>query len=135
MPLLFEEIVTAHEAGVPLHLFVDRSQELGHAERALIEEVIRVGVEVTIGTSVAGQRYIAHEKGYTTAEGECWEGSVNFSESGWLQTNTAFQFKSLEWRDMTIASFNAAVAYAWTSEREWQLMKSQPAAAIAPEAT
>jgi hypothetical protein len=124
---LVNAIISAHTKGVPLHLYVDRSQEVTRKMRLAIERIVAAGVETTIGTSPAGQRFIAHEKGLTTTDGDCWEGSVNFSDSGWEQVNTAFQFNSPEWRDMTITAFNRAVKFAWTRERRFQLMKEPPA--------
>lgn len=123
---LAEDIIAAHQKGVPMHLYLDRSQEVGTYEKPLVEKVVAAGVEVTIGTSPAGTKYIAHEKGGCTADGDCFEGSTNFSDSAWEQVNTLLQFNSPEWAQMTVDAFNRAVVYAWTSERSLQLMSTQP---------
>src|ERR1035441_9385443 len=124
---LAEDIIAAHEKGVPMHLYLDRSQEVGTYEKPLVEKVVQAGVEVTIGTSPAGSKFIAHEKGGCTAGGECFEGSTNFSDSAWEQVNTLLTFDSMEWAQMTVEAFNRAVAYAWASEKNLQLMSEQPA--------
>jgi hypothetical protein len=113
-----------------MHLYLDHSQEIGHFEKPLVERVAQAGVEVTVGTSPAGSQYIAHEKGWTTADGDCGEGSTNFSQSAWLQANTMLQFISSPWRDLTIQAFNTAVEFAWTQEPKLQVMSKQPSPSV-----
>ena len=127
MSALAEAVIKAN-ASAPQHLYVDRSQCQENAEQAvLVRKVIAAGVEVTIGTSPAGAEFIAHSKSYFAANGDCWEGSWNFSESASHQVNTAFQFNSPEWRTMMVSAFNRDVQYAWTNQRAAQLMSQPPA--------
>lgn len=124
---LVDEIIAAHQAGVPIHMYVDHSQSVSHTQAAVVGRLATAGVEVTIGTSWEGKGYIAHEKGYATADGDCWEGSTNFSQTAWDQINTAMQFNSPEYRDNLKATFQHAVEYAWTNERSYQVMQAPPA--------
>jgi hypothetical protein len=130
LPGAIDHLLSAHERGVPLHLYLDHSQSRGKSEMPLVQRLVDAGIEVTIGTSTSGSRYICHTKGLVTDSSsgpQCWEGSVNFSTSGWLQVNTANQFTSAAWRDHFVAQFNTLVKYAWTDERDEQLMSQPPA--------
>jgi hypothetical protein len=131
-----DEIIAAHRAGVPLHLYLDHSQSTGKAEQPVVASMVQAGVEVTIGTSTSGTAYICHTKGLVTdAAGgpQCWEGSVNFSRSGWLQVNTAMNFADSRWRDRFVAQFNTLRHFAWTQERDLQVMPGPPADMSAAE--
>jgi hypothetical protein len=127
---LAEAVIEANKTA-PQHLYIDHSQCEDEDQLVLVKEMVAAGVEVTIGTSPAGEGFIAHTKAFVDKLGNCWEGSTNFSESAWQQVNTAFQFVSPEWRDMMIAAFNRDVAYAWTNEARFQLMAAQPTLATA----
>ncbi|RDI65620.1 phospholipase D-like domain-containing protein [Nocardia pseudobrasiliensis] len=130
LPGAIDELLAAHGKGVRLHLYLDHTQSAGATERPLVQRLVDAGIEVTIGTSTSGSKYICHTKGFVTdaASGpQCWEGSVNFSTSGWLQVNTAMQFSSRPWRDHFVAQFDTLVAYAWREERTLQLMPEPPA--------
>lgn len=111
----------------PQHVYMDRSQYDENLEqKTLAKQLVAEGVEVTIGTSPAGADYIAHTKAWFRADGLCWEGSLNFSESAWYQVNTAFCFLCPAWRDMMLAAFHRDVAYAWEHERRYQVMSKPP---------
>lgn len=127
MSALAQDIIAAHKNGVLLHLYVDKSQTDSAEQLTVVKSLVEAGVETTIGTAPTGRSYIAHEKGYATSGGDCWEGSVNFSDEAWEQVNTALQFHSPQWRDMTIAAFNRDVQFAWSNERAYQLMGAPPA--------
>jgi len=112
-----------------IHIYLDLSQSRGTAEKPQVQRLIDAGVEVTIGTSPAGLSFITHTKGIVcndTPVPWCWEGSVNFSESGWMQVNTAMVFNDKTWRDNFVAQFDTLRDYAWTNERADQLMKAPP---------
>jgi len=133
LPDMIHDLLTAHQKGVPLHLYLDYSQyESGKTtEDPLVQQLVKAGVEVTIGTSPAGTEYICHTKGIVSdaAKGGalwCWEGSVNFSLSAWHQVNTAMTFSSQEWRDQFVAQFEALVNFAWAYEPKFQIMSSPP---------
>ncbi|WP_280466205.1 phospholipase D-like domain-containing protein [Nocardia brasiliensis] len=125
-----DSLIAAHWRGVALHLYLDHTQSAGHTQRPIVRQLVDAGIEVTIGTSTSGRKYICHTKGLvvdTPAGPQCWEGSVNFSTSGWLQVNTAINFGSAAWRDHFVAQFNTLRHYAWTEERDLQLMPAPPA--------
>ena len=130
MKALTDECIAAHQAGVKLHIALDRSQEVGTYEKPEVERLVAAGVETTIATSYAGSKFIAHEKGLFTAAGECWEGSTNFSSSAWQQINTALQFDSSPYVEMQVASFNREIQYAWANEKQFQLMSSESAVSL-----
>ena len=129
---MINDLIAAHKAGIPLHIYLDHSQEVGKVEKPLVQQLVSAGVEVTIGTSPAGSQYICHTKGMVSdpaANGGslwCWEGSTNFSLSAWSQVNTALVFASQQWRDEFVAQFEALVEYAWTNERSMQVMSAPP---------
>jgi hypothetical protein len=102
---MINEIIANSKAGDPIHIYLDWSQSKGAAEAVQIKRLIDAGVEVTIGTSPEGTSYITHTKGIVCDDNPplCWEGSVNFSASGWLQVNTAMVFASEDWRDQFVA--------------------------------
>ncbi len=133
-----DELITAHNNGVPLHLYLDHSQSIDRSEKPLLSQLVDAGVEVTIGTSTAGSAYICHTKGFAVdASGgpQCWEGSVNFSTTGWQQVNTAMNFSNATWRDHFVAQFTTLRNYAWSQERDLQLMSLPPAGVGAPESS
>lgn len=131
-PPLINGLLTAHQAGVPLHVYADRRQSATPKQRVAVERLADAGVEITIGTSDAGGRYIAHTKGLVVLDDFeptgpwCWSGSANFSEPSFSQVNDVFVFHSQPWADRFIDRFKRLRKYAWTSERRWQLMKEPP---------
>jgi phosphatidylserine/phosphatidylglycerophosphate/cardiolipin synthase-like enzyme len=132
LPDMIQDLLKAHTQGIPLHLYLDHSQSTGPAEKPLLQQLVKAGVEVTIGTSPAGSQFICHTKGIVSdaAPGGgtlwCWEGSTNFSLSAWQQVNTALVFASPQWRDEFVAQFEALRAFAWSQERSLQLMSAPP---------
>jgi hypothetical protein len=126
---MIDEILKNNSSGAPYHIYLDLSQSTGSAEKPQIARLVEAGIEVTVGTSPAGTSYITHTKGVTCADLPvpwCWEGSVNFSASGWLQVNTAMFFHSQEWHAAFVAQFDSLRDYAWTNLRGSQLMKEPP---------
>jgi hypothetical protein len=129
---MINDLIAAHKAGIPLHIYLDHSQSIEKVEQPLVQQLVSAGVEVTIGTSPAGSQYICHTKGMVSdpaANGGalwCWEGSTNFSLSAWKQVNTALVFASQQWRDEFVAQFQGLVNFAWTNEKSMQLMSSPP---------
>jgi hypothetical protein len=100
-----------------------------------VKKLIAGGVEVTIGTSTAGTQYICHTKGIVcddTPVPWCWEGSTNFSLSAWKQVNTALFFHSQAYRDAFVNQFLHLRYFAWTRERDLQLMTAPPPGALTP---
>jgi hypothetical protein len=126
---MIDEIIANSQGGDPIHIYLDLSQSSGADEMPQLKRLVAAGVEVTLGTSPAGTSYITHTKGLVCNDTPplCWEGSVNFSASGWLQVNTAMVFFSPEWRDQFVQQFNTLRDYAWSNLRSKQLMKNPPA--------
>jgi len=142
LPDMINELLAAHKNGVPLHLYLDHTQAAGTTEKPLVQKLVDAGVEVTIGTSPAGSRFICHTKGIVSDAAKsggavwCWEGSTNFSLGAWEQVNTALVFASQPWRDEFVAQFEALRDYAWANERAMQMMKKPPAdLSMAPAAS
>jgi hypothetical protein len=120
------ELLEAHAAGIPIHIYLDQSQSEGTAEKLQVARLVQAGMDVTIGTSPAGAAYICHTKGMVVldkpARPYCWSGSVNFSAAGWKQVNTVETFRSRIWADHFLQQFNTLKAFAWTHERKFQLL-------------
>jgi hypothetical protein len=132
---MIDEIIANNTADGPIHIYLDYSQSTGKAEAPQVQKLVDGGVEVTIGTSTAGSKYICHTKGIVCDDKPdpwCWEGSVNFSQGGWLQVNTALFFHSQPYRDAFVSQFNHLRYFAWTQERDKQVMKTPPQGALAP---
>jgi hypothetical protein len=126
---MIDEIIKNSTGGAPIHIYLDLSQSSGAEEKPEVARLVAAGVEVTLGTSPAGTSYITHTKGVTCSDVPqpwCWEGSVNFSASGWLQVNTAMFFHSQPWHQAFVAQFDQLRDYAWTNLRSVQLMKEPP---------
>ncbi len=126
---MFDEIINNDQGDAPIHIYLDLSQSRGAYEKPQVQRLVDAGVEVTVGTSPSGTSYITHTKGIVCNDPPvpwCWEGSVNFSASGWLQVNTALFFHNATWRDEFVKQFVALRDYAWTNERASQLMTSPP---------
>lgn len=117
---LVDEVIAAQKAGIPMHLYLDHTQSAGVMERGQVARLAAAGCDVTIGTSTTGTRYICHTKGMVVGD-TCWEGSVNFSESGWLQVNTAMRFESPEWAGHFVSQFGTLRLYARTYEPQFQV--------------
>jgi hypothetical protein len=127
---MIDEIIKNSAGGAPIHIYLDLSQSNDPSEKPQLARLVAAGVEVTVGTSPAGTSYITHTKGVTCSDVPqpwCWEGSVNFSASGWLQVNTAMFFHSQAWHQAFVAQFDQLRDYAWTNLRSVQLMKEPPA--------
>ncbi len=129
---MINDIIAAHQKGVLIHIYLDHSQAVDQMEAPDVQRLVQAGLEVTIGTSPAGSQYICHTKGIVSNDSPtwCWEGSVNFSESGWHQVNTAMQFSSQDWYDNFVAQFKAIRQFAWDNERSLQVMHSPPAGVV-----
>jgi hypothetical protein len=118
-----------------LHIYLDYSESRSKAEASNLKKLISAGIEITIGTSTAGRKFICHTKGIVCNDvplAWSWEGSVNFSESGWQQVNTAMLFHSQAYYDAFSRQFLNLRYFAWTQERDLQLMSKPPAGALQP---
>jgi hypothetical protein len=133
LPDMISELLEAHRQGVPRHLYLDHLQEVGETEQPLVQQLVNAGVEVTIGTSPAGSKFICYTKGIFSDQPKtgdpvwCWEGSENFWLNAWQQANTVMVFSSQDRRDELVAKFEALRDFAWANERNLQLMSVPPA--------
>ncbi len=128
LPQMIDQLLANHAAGDLLHIYLDSSQATGATEKPLVQRLVDAGIEVTIGTSPEGSNYICHTKGITCLDNPpwCWEGSVNFSIGGWHQVNTAMVFRCADWAKNFVDQFQGLRQFAWTGERNLQLMKKPP---------
>lgn len=122
---LLEDIEAAAKKGTIYHIFADHSEDVG-TEKPLMQQLADVlkdtKCDLTIGTSQAGKQYIMHQKGFVTANNDCWEGSLNFSATGWLQVNSAMQFNNKLWTTKFQESFAVDLAYARANEASYQVL-------------
>jgi phosphatidylserine/phosphatidylglycerophosphate/cardiolipin synthase-like enzyme len=129
---LIDGLIAAHRNKVPVHVYADRRQSATPKQRKAVDQLVDAGVEITIGTSDAGGKYIAHTKGLVVQDDFeptgpwCWSGSANFSDPALSQVNDVFVFHSQPWAAAFIGRFERLRAYAWTVERRWQVMPSEP---------
>lgn len=123
-------MVAAIEAAssTKFHIYADHSQApVGGKDYANLKALAALPhVEVTIGTSNAGKAYICHDKALTNANGDCFVGSCNFSETGWKQVNAIFEFNDLQYARNLAAQYNVLVQYAWADEAALQVRGAQP---------
>jgi len=117
---LIAELDAADRAGVAIHCLLDLTQAGGRSERAALQGLQLPRGDVTFAT--AGPRskrssQIMHSKIMVVRDpaggpAHCWTGSVNFSESGWLQANCVTLFRSDEWADAFRCWFEEMRAWA-----------------------
>lgn len=130
---LFNEIKAADAAGVKIHLLLDRSQSVGQSEAGPLKDLansLKNGdlTVTTAGIYSTNPSDIWHTKSMVVTpvtagqQMACWEGSVNFSKSGWDQGNTAFLFESDAWAAKVIQLFNEHKAWALANEPQYQVV-------------
>ena len=128
---MFDELKKADKAGAKIHVLLDHSQETGKAEAPKVKDLVsnlKHG-DVTITTAGVNSKapsQIWHWKGMVVAardgkDNYCWEGSTNFSASGWLQGNSARVFRSSVWAQAFIKQFEAHRAWARANEPQYQI--------------
>jgi hypothetical protein len=125
---MIDELLRHFAAGDPVHIYLDRLQSRSGSEKVQVQRLVENGLEVTIGTSPMGSRYICHTKGVVCLDNPPWciEGSTNFSLPAWKQVNTFNMFKSAKWADAFVTQFKGLRHFAWTKEPKYQLMDSPP---------
>lgn len=128
---MFDELLKADARGVKIHLLLDHSQEAGRAEASKVKNLadnLKHG-DVTITTAGINSKapsQIWHWKGFVVQQAKskhyaCWEGSTNFSQSGWLQGNSARTFTSDVWAEKFIEQFKAHKKWALANEAQYQI--------------
>lgn len=128
---MFDELKKADVAGAKIHVLLDHSQEAGKAEAPKVADLVAnlINGDVTITTAGINSKapnQIWHWKGMVVdapgnAEDFCWEGSTNFSQSGWLQGNSARVFQSNDWARIFIQQFEAHREWARNNEPQFQI--------------
>ena len=105
--------------------------ETGRAEASKVKNLaanLKHG-DVTITTAGINSKApseIWHWKGFVVKQSgfdqyDCWEGSTNFSQSGWLQGNSARTFSSAVWAQKFIQQFEAHKKWALATEPQYQV--------------
>lgn len=144
---MFAAIKAADEKGVKIHILLDRTQAGGTTEKPLVQDLVSSlkNGDVTIttaGTDSKQKSQIYHWKAMVAkfndgntdlnrfglmADAEnppayfCWQGSVNFSNSGFNQGNDSSIFADTDWGTAFIANFEAHKAWALENEPQSQL--------------
>lgn len=141
---MFEAIKAADIRGVKCHILLDHLQETGHAESALVKNLVASlkNGDVTVttaGVNSGKPSQIWHWKGLVAsfADGNasierfgaataqpayfCWEGSTNFSPGAFDQGNSARIFANDQWAQVFIAQQAAHIAWARTNEPQYQI--------------
>lgn len=114
---LAEQLILADSNGVPVHLLLDAVQAAGRTAKPVVQSLQEkiVNGDVTLTSAGPASRRpssIMHNKVMIVEDPDggpdwCWLGSINFSESGWLQANTAVLFQDSRWsREDFIPWFN-----------------------------
>ena len=128
---MFDELIKADGRGVKIHLLLDHSQETGRAEAPKVKNLVaslKHG-DVTITTAGVNSKapsQIWHWKGFAvkragSGQYDCWEGSTNFSQSAWLQGNSARTFSSADWAQKFIQQFELHHQWARANEPQYQV--------------
>ena len=128
---MFDELKKADAAGAKIHLLLDHSQAVGQAEAPKVKDLaanLKHGdlTITTAGIHSGAPDQIWQWKGMVVqpTDGKakhCWEGSTNFSLSGWLQGNSARIFRSDAWATVFIHQFNEHKAWARKNEPQYQV--------------
>ena len=130
---MFQELLKADQRGVKIHLLLDHSQETGRAEASKVKNLaanLKHG-DVTITTAGINSRVPAqiwHWKGFVVQQTDsgdynCWEGSTNFSQSAWLQGNSARTFSSAVWAQKFVQQFELHKQWALANEPQYQIQQ------------
>jgi hypothetical protein len=128
---MFDALKLADKRGSKIHILLDHSQETGHAEAALVKDLAASLTHGDLTVTTAGVNSgqpsaIYHWKSMVYKTGDkvtCWEGSTNFSKTGWVQGNSARIFSSQAWADVFIKNFEVHRAWALANEPQYAPVK------------
>jgi hypothetical protein len=129
MPDLFKILTERDAEGTPQHLLLDYVQSTSNTARPLLKTLNHAQHHTDITLTTAGLNssrtsQIWHWKAFVklAEDGEpwCWEGSVNFSDSGWLQGNSCRVFRSSAWSDKFREQHAAHKAWADANKPDYQ---------------
>ncbi len=107
--------------GAKVHLLLDRSESMTPAEHTALTELAAVLPSSDLTLTTAGVHSkepsaIFHWKAFVVLHKDgsvvCWEGSVNFTASGWNEGNSARLFTSKDWAIRFIQYFHEHQAWA-----------------------
>jgi len=127
MPELWYSLIASNSPTTRTHVFADSSLAARPAEHATLRDLQQHGCEVVIGSSPIGRRCIVHSKILTVApvgemgQGLTWEGSTNFSEASWLESNSAIIVQSTAYHAWVKAYWLKLAAWAAVNEPDMQL--------------
>jgi hypothetical protein len=118
---LMDALAKDEAAGAKVHLLLDRSESSTPAEKkaiALLTPVLPI-TDLTLTTAGSPSKKpseIFHWKAFVVLHKDgtatCWEGSVNFTASGWLEGNSARLFVDKDWAVMFVKYFAEHKAWA-----------------------
>jgi len=114
---LVDALVKGQAAGAKVHLLLDRSESLTPTEKRALGELGTIEVTLTTaGATSKSTGAIFHSKAFVIqhADGSvaCWEGSMNFTASGWNEGNTARLFADKIWAARFVSYFAEHKAWA-----------------------
>lgn len=111
---LLNKVKTIDKKGIPVHILADYVQSRGPSAWDKLVDLHKTLKNSDLTLTTAGINspstgQIWHSKAITFVKANSdplnWEGSVNFSSSGWDQGNTASLFESKIWSDNFIQHF------------------------------
>ena len=121
---LVSALIERHNAGVKVRIVFDRTQAGGLGERDKVAEIAAAGIEHYIGTSPRHQ--IRHTKDIIV-DGIAGEmGSLNYSNSGFLQNNTIEVFYDAGLASYIIADLEENIAWLLANEPQWNTPAGHP---------
>jgi hypothetical protein len=123
----FSTLIASQGTSTPVHIFADASLAKRPIELGRLTSCKNAGIEVVIGSSITSRYFICHQKAVACmpeedgVESMCWDGSVNFSEQSWGETNTGLNFRSDNYRVAFVAAWNAMKANALATMPDAQI--------------
>lgn len=121
---LVDALIEKHQAGVKVRIVFDRTQAAGVGERDKVAAVIAAGIECYVGTSPRHQ--IRHTKDLVV-DGIAGEmGSLNYSDTGFLQNNTTEIFYDVGLAQYIIADLEDNIQWLLENEPQYNTPPGHP---------
>lgn len=130
MRSVFDQLKANDAQNVPFHLLLDYTQSQGIYAKNNLKNLNRGKIVSDITLTTAGKAskrpsQLWHWKGMVKRADDggdpyCWDGSVNFSASGWHQGNSARVFRSQAWADRFLQQFESTKAWALEQRKHYQ---------------
>lgn len=127
MPDFWANLSASHSLSHPVHLYADMSLARRLGESGSLHMLRERGVDVAIGSSDLGKYFVCHSKVIAVSspddqsEAQCWEGSLNFSETAWAEPNTVMIFGSNIYRDIVRHQWECLASWARANEPTAQI--------------